>query len=662
MQADVTQAPRPPRPLASTGLGQRGWTASLADPRLRDAPMYRPMRARLALALLPCALALAACGTTPTRQAAHAPDDETFSLRILHINDHHSRLAPDSGGELTIEGEAVNLSFGGFPAVTRALRELADGAPNLLTLHAGDAITGDLYFTLFHGEADADLMNTVCFDAFAVGNHEFDAGDIGLAKFLDFLWKSPETCRTPALAANVVPTVGESPLAPQAQHDYLQPWVVLERGGRRIGIIGIDIAGKTQASSSPDPGTRFLDEAETAQRKIDALAAEGIEHIVLLTHVGYRNDLELARSLRGVDVIVGADSHSLLGEGFSELGLSPEGPYPTRLYNADGDPVCVVQAWQYTWVVGQLDVAFDAQGRVQSCEGQPQLLVGSDLRRADTPLAGAERNRVEAIIEAHPLLRWADPDASAQAVLDRYQGQIAEFSAEVVGLVPERLCLRRAPGPYDHSRDGSPGCAEATDAQGGHAQQVVARAFLALGQRFGGADIAIQNGGGVRNGIAAGGFSIGDAYLALPFKNMLERLLMSGAEVHAVLEDAVDFFLQNPGSNSGAWPYAAGLRYTIDLSRSRAEGRVRDIEFREGERWVPLERERSYRVITNDYIGAGRDGFASFAEVQGERRQPTYLHYAQALSDYAREGGSLARPEPEEMSTRRLIGVDGRVY
>ena len=624
--------------------------------------MPRRLRARFALALLPCALALAGCAPAPTRPAAPAAVDDDFALRIVHINDHHSRLAPDAGGELRVEGETVNLSFGGFPAVTRALRELGDGAPNLLTLHAGDAITGDLYFTLFHGEADADLMNTVCFDAFSVGNHEFDAGDAGLAKFLDFLWKSPDTCRTPALAANVLPTVGESPLAPQAQHDYLQPWVVLERGGRRIGIVGIDIAGKTQASSSPDPGTRFLDEAETAQRKIDALAAEGIEHIVLLTHVGYRNDVRLAQNLRGVDVIVGADSHSLLGEGFRELGLSPEGPYPTRLRNADGDPVCVVQAWQYTWVVGQLDVAFDGQGRVRSCEGQPQLLVGRDLRRADVLLAGEERDRLQAAIEAHPLLRWAEPDPVAEAVLERYQSQIATFSAEVVGEVPERLCLRRAPGPYDRSRDGSPGCAEATDAQGGHAQQVVARAFLALGQRFGGADIAIQNGGGVRNGIAAGSFSIGNAYLALPFKNMLERLIMTGDEVHGVLEDAIDFFLQSPGSNSGAWPYAAGLRYTVDLSRSRAEGRVLDIEFREGERWVPIERERSYRVITNDYIGAGRDGFSRFAEVQGDRRQPTFLHYAQALSDYAREGGSLARPGPEEMSTRRFIDVDGRAY
>jgi 5'-nucleotidase len=50
---------------------------------------------------------------------------------------------------------------------------------NALKVHAGDAVTGTLYYSLFEGEADAQLMNEVCFDAFAPGNHEFDHGDAG---------------------------------------------------------------------------------------------------------------------------------------------------------------------------------------------------------------------------------------------------------------------------------------------------------------------------------------------------------------------------------------------------------------------------------------------------------------------------------------------------
>jgi 5'-nucleotidase len=609
-----------------------------------------PLRfAALSMALL---AALAGCAVRPV---AESTTGQELELRILHINDHHSRLAPDAGNALVLDGEEVAISFGGFPAVAQAIDDLAGGHPSVLKLHAGDAITGDLYFTLFQGEADADLMNTVCFDAFVVGNHEFDTGDLGLARFIDFLRKDRRRCDTPVLGANVRPTVGVSPLAPKAADDYLRPHVVLERGGERIGIVGIDIAGKTKSSSSPDAGTQFEDEFTTAQAQIDLLQAQGIRHIVLLTHVGYRNDQRLAQSLRGVDVIVGADSHTLLGEGYQELGLTPAGEYPTRLSNADGDPVCVVQAWQYTWVVGQLDLRFDPEGRVTACEGRPQLLVGEDLRRADAVIEGAEREALLARLRAHPLVRIAQPQPAASVVLKVYQDQIESFSTEVVGQVPERLCLRRAPGPYDRSRDGAPGCAEATDVYGGHVQQVVARAFLSQGQRFGGADIAIQNGGGVRNGIAEGAFSIGNAYLALPFKNMLDRLLMSGDEVHSVLEDAYDFFLSNIGSNSGAWPYAAGLRWKVDLSRSRAQGRVSDIEVQIDGEWRPIERERTYRVITNDYIATGRDGFETFGRIGADRREPTYLHYAQALADYAKSGGDLSRPKPGEMSTQSVV-------
>ncbi len=611
-----------------------------------------------AAALVASALLLGGCQAPPLRPAEPAP----FELRILHVNDHHSRVAPDTGRELVLGGEKTQASFGGFPRLATAMRELAAGASNVLRLHAGDAITGDLYFTLFGGEADADLMNQVCFDAFAVGNHEFDAGDAGLKRFLDYLSKRTWDCRTPALGANVAPEVGASPLARFSARDYLLPHVVLERGGRRIGIVGIDVAQKTMRSSNPDAGTRFLDEAAIAQAQVDLLTAQGVDIIVLLTHVGYRSDLDLARTLTGVDLIVGGDSHTLLGEDFRALGLAPEGPYPTRVRNPEGEMVCVAHAWQYTWLVGVLDASFDGSGRVTDCGGRPVLLVGEDLRRDGAPLEGGARESAEAALAASPVVGRFAPDPAAQRVLDVYREQIGRFAGERVATVPERLCLRRVPGGHDRSRDGAPGCAEATDAQGGQAQALAAEAFLTQGQRFGGADVAIQNGGGVRNGIAAGAFTVGDAYLALPYKNTLVKLQMSGAELRATLEDAIDYFLSDTSANSGAWPYAAALRWDADLTRSRAEGRLRNIEFWDGAAWVPLDAARSYRVIANDYIAAGRDGYASLAGIGGARRLDTFLDYAQSLADYARDAGTLRRPPPDRQSTQRFVDVDGRVY
>ncbi len=624
------------------------------------ARLMQPRRHRLGVLAGAAAWLLAACATHPVQPAVPAAGG--LSLRILHINDHHSRVAPDSGQVLLLDGEPTQVSFGGFPQLATAFDELARGSENLLKLHAGDAITGDLYFTLFAGEADADLMNQVCFDAFEAGNHEFDAGDIGLKRFLDFLSKRTWDCNTPALGANVQFTVGESPLARFSQHDYLRPRIVLERGGRRIGIVGIDVGGKTKGSSNPDAGTTFGNEAQTAQAQVDALRAEGVDVIILLTHVGYLSDLELARSLSGVDVIVGGDSHSLLGEEFREFGLSVEGPYPTRVRNRDGDAVCVAQAWQYTWVIGVLDVKFDDQGRVTDCGGRPVLLLGDDLRRDDVPLKGPARERVLAQIEASNVLGRFAADPATQRVLDVYRNQIQRFAGEQVATVPERLCLRRVPGMHDRSRDGAPGCAASTDSQGGDIQSLVPEFFLAQAKRFGGADIAIQNAGGARNGLAQGAFTVGDAYLALPFKNTLVRLVMRGSEVHAALEEAVDFFLSDQSANTGAYPYTANLRWTMDLTRSREQGRLQDLEFWNGKAWEPFDESRDYRVIANNFIAAGRDGYAGLAKIAGERREDTFLDYAQALVDQAREAGVVRRPPPDRRSTQRFRDVDGRVY
>ena len=624
-------------------------------------PSVRPP-ARGWLGALACCVTLALTACQPQALRPAAVTEESMTLRILHINDHHSRVAPDSGQVLMLDGEPTQVSFGGFPQLVTAFNELAQDAGPVLKLHAGDAITGDLYFTLFGGEADADLMNQVCFDAFEVGNHEFDAGDIGLKRFLDFLSKRTWDCNTPALGANVSPAAGVSPLARFATRDYLLPRVVLERGGRRIGIVGIDVAGKTKASSSPDAGTLFLDEAATAQVQVDQLHAEGVDIVILLTHVGYQKDVELAQTLSGVDVIVGGDSHSLLGNEFEAFGLTVEGPYPTDLRNGAGELVCVAQAWQYTWVIGVLDVSFDAAGRVTDCGGHPILLLGDDLRRDGTPLEGPARAAALARIDASPALHRFAPDPDAQRVLDVYRQQIQQFASEQVATVPERLCLRRVPGQHDRSRDGAPGCAAVTDAQGGLMQSFTAEALLAQAGRYGGADIAVQNAGGVRNGLAQGNFTVGDAYLALPFKNTLVRLEMRGSELRAVLEEAIDYFLADLSANTGAYPYAAGLRWNVDLMRSREQGRIDGIEFWNGASWEPFDDGRTYRVVANDYIAAGRDGYAGLASVTGERREDTFLDYAQALVDYGRELGVLRAPPPERRSTQHFRDLDGKQY
>jgi 2',3'-cyclic-nucleotide 2'-phosphodiesterase (5'-nucleotidase family) len=150
------------------------------------------------------------------------PPTSALEIHIAHINDHHSHLEAIPDFEISLDGVPTRVEAGGFPRLT-TLFKASQGLPNLLKLHAGDALTGTLYHTLYHGEADAALMNSVCFDAFELGNHEFDEGDAGLQRFLDDLRSGP--CRTTVLAANVEAAIG-TPLAPVAAHDYLQPYLL----------------------------------------------------------------------------------------------------------------------------------------------------------------------------------------------------------------------------------------------------------------------------------------------------------------------------------------------------------------------------------------------------------------------------------------------------
>merc|ERR1712232_512651 len=255
------------------------------------------------------------------------PFKETKMLTILHINDHYSHLDGDDfgvdGSDAGISAEEVDVLYGGFPRIVSLFKELESSATNdVLKLHAGDAITGTTFFTLYEGKADAVMMEQVCFDAFGPGNHEFDYGDSGLAKFIEYLHAS-ETCPdVPVVSANLVP--GEtSPLKPLMDSGKLAPYTISTMAdGEEVGIIGINIRDKTMKSSSPDEGTVLLDEVKSATSTAAQLTAAGIKKIILLTHVGYSKDLDWLVQVPYVDIIVGGDSHSLLG---SDENLAPIG-------------------------------------------------------------------------------------------------------------------------------------------------------------------------------------------------------------------------------------------------------------------------------------------------------------------------------------------------
>ncbi|MCB1755528.1 MAG: NAD nucleotidase [Gammaproteobacteria bacterium] len=599
-----------------------------------------------------------ACLAVSVTSCSDDDDDDKaavdYSLDILHINDHHSHIESESA-TLLFDGQETDVKIGGFPLVNAKIKELETQSTNVLKLHAGDAVTGTLYYTLFKGEADADMMNEVCFDAFVVGNHEFDDGDEGLKRFLDFL--DDETCNTEVLGANVVPAVG-TPLAPVSATDYIKPYFVKEVGGEKIGIIGIEIANKTKNSSSPLESTEFLDEAETSQKYIDELVAQGINKIVLLTHNQYERDLLMAAGLTGVDIIVDGDSHTLLGNQFTEFGLEPQGPYPTVATDKDGNRVCVAQAWQYAAVVGELKVDFDDVGNVVSCNGTPHLLLADTFMRDNAEgegeeLAGADRQAVLRIIDNTEALSVVTPDPASQEIATLYGDQVEVLKTTVIGTAGEDLCFERIPG---EGRSQIAGCTEKTNAMGSDISNLVALAFKEQSIE---ADVAIQNGGGVRVDIPAGDITIGDAYTLLPFANTLYNLDMTGAEIKQVLEEALDFSVAEGGS-TGAYPYASGLRWDVDMTQAFGS-RVGNLQvkLKTDTEWGPIDTAKLYKVVTNSFTAGGKDGYLTFGEIIEERRLDTYLDYAESFSDYVERVGTINKLPASEYSTQSYINPEG---
>ncbi len=625
-------------------------------------------RVRAGLLALAVASALAACGGSDSGEQG-----KPLELTILHINDHHSTLESKSktlklsaGGAAAVD---VAVDAGGFPRVAAAIAELAAKSPHVLKLHAGDALTGTLYFNRAgaDGEADAAMINTVCFDAFTLGNHEFDKGDSGLKGFLDLMRKG--TCKTPILSANVQFGAASALNATRAP-GYVSPSTVVERDGQKIGIVGLTIAQKTKASSSPDADTTFQDETVAAQREIDALRAKGIDKIIVLSHIGYDYDKQVAARLSGVDVVVGGDSHTLLGPNtLTTTGVgSPAGAYPTRITDKDGKPVCVVQAWEYAQAVGELKVSFNAQGEVTQCAGTPHVLIGDNFTIGGKAATDAEKAALKASAAASGVLRITSPAPAATSVLQPFKDRVAVFNQTQVAVVPQELCSRRVPGgvgSVDYSRSSAACNAEGSvSLRGGDIQQLVAEAYLDVAnQKYGGADITLQSGGGVRIPLQ-GTVSAAQVIQVLPFGNMLFRLDITGQEVKGMLEDGLEA-VYGAGGSTGPYPYTGGLRYDVNAKATFGQ-RVSNIEVRNPATgaWGALDVGKSYKLFVLSFNATGGDGYKTLAAVPAARRLDIGVLDADVFFSYIEKQGKdpatglpvLRRLPTELYSTRSFNG------
>jgi 5'-nucleotidase len=472
-----------------------------------------------------------------------------YELNILHLNDLHSRIESINKFDSTCsaEEESKNECFGGVARLKTAIdaeRQKLAGK-NVLLLNAGDNFQGSLFYTTYKGAAEAEFLNLMKFDAMTVGNHEFDDSEDGLATFLDKV-------QFPVVTANVAAS------ASSKIGDRIKPYIVLDKGGQKIGIVGA-VANDTPELSSPGPNVLIGNDVADITAAVAELKKQGVDKIIALTHVGYPRDLAAIAKIPDVDVVVGGHSHSFL----SSTDPKAEGPYPTMVDNPGGYKVPVVQAGSYSKYLGDLKVVFDDAGIVKEASGAP-IAIDSTIK----------------------------PDEAVLARIKELAAPIEELKSKIVA---------ESAGPIDGSRET---CRSAECEMG----DLVADALLDR-TKSQGMTIAITNGGGLRSSIDAGPVSMGEVLSVLPFQNTVATFQLKGSDLLAALENG----LSQIEEGAGRFPQVSGMKYSFDRSKP-AGSRIVSVEVKEGDAFVPLDPEKTYGIVSNNYMRAGGDGYAVFAK------------------------------------------------
>lgn len=482
--------------------------------------------------------------------AALAQSAGGYTLTILHVNDIHSRLPQISAfGSTCSPKEAEEAKcFGGMARIATKANEIraevAAKKGNLLFLHAGDQYQGSLFFTVHRGQADIDTVNMLGIDVGTFGNHEFDIGPDGAARYA-------KGVKFPIVSSNI--DVTREPLL---QKTFV-PYVVVERGGQRIGIIGATTED-TAITSSPGPTLAFYNEIQPIRRYVEELKMQGVNKIVALTHAGYARDREIAEQVDGLDVIVGGHSHTLLATDNKDAA----GPSPVVIERKSGGKTLIVQAGEYSKYLGRIDVTFDAKGDPVSWTGNPILL---DAKVAEDKAVLAKIKELEAPIAA---LRGKQVGV-AKINIDGDRKTCRQQECTMGNLVTDALFA-------------------ATKAQG--------------------TQIVITNGGGLRASIAQGDITMGHVLTVLPFQNTVATLKLKGSDILAALENGVS----KVEEEQGRFPQVAGMKFTWDR-RKPAGSRILSAQVADGKGgYAPLDPNMVYKIATNDFMRRGGDGYAIF--------------------------------------------------
>ena len=571
------------------------------------------MRRLLPRLALTAALLAGALTGAPVCSVAAVPSQVIDgAVTVMHTNDIHgsykySYNASKGTGTTGFDGLAV-------------LYSAQSNAPDFL-LDAGDTFHGQSFATMSEGKSIAELMDTFYangYDATTPGNHDWSYGADKLRTMTGY-----STTGTPfaMLCANAKSTSGVWSSSITKTLD--RTWEDSEDRSTfdykiKVGVVGaMDESLGSSLRKDLVLGTSFSGAADAINAEAKRLREnEGCNVIVCIAHT--LNAKTFAAQLAGVDVLVAGHEHINLDE---------------NAMGADGKPVRVVEAGSAFAEVGLLSIPYeyDTQGTENSID--------------DTVTVPADKS-VETLYTAksvNDLL--ADPDKGPF-----YQSQLNEVRNNKIKPLDDAFesesnkVLGTSATDYFYGEDaaGTHGwemvrttdlrpskAGDTTKAQTiGH---VICGSYLALTD----ADLAIENAGGIRGGIAAGDVTAGNVIAISPYGNTVETWTMTGANFLAALEHSLQisddcndsYELQQAyvadghteqeaqdmykwRDDSGSVLSFGGVNVTIDWTQPEGKRIVSATLTKDGS---TLDPAKNYTVATNNYIITNTTDFPTFA-------------------------------------------------
>ncbi len=461
-----------------------------------------------------------------------------FTLTVLHNNDAESQLINLGEGELQNYGGVAH-----FKSLTDTVKAWADGQTDgWIMLTSGDNFLAgpEWNASIEKGEFyDALAIDRLGYHALCLGNHDFDSGPATLAAFID---ATGEVSHPWFLSCNL--DFQDEPEMQALVGKKLAQSKAFDINGTTVGVIGVTTPNLSFVSATGRTVVQTDILAEVSA-EVDVLTQQGAKIIILVSHLqGVEEDMALIHQLSGVDIVIAGGGDELLATVPDDVLIPGDeseryGDYPMYATDTDGHSVPVVTTRGNFGYLGVLVATFDGHGnllRVDDAASGPRV-VANEKVEGGVPPNQRMLNEVVTPVRAYVDDLGDNIIASSTVKLDGIRNHVRGQEANEGNLIADALLW---------------------NAKRLHAQ------FNAPEP-----EVAIQNGGGIRNDsyIPAGAISELTTFNMLPFGNQLCVVHdLSPQEVKDMLENAVS--ATNGGAGTGRFAQVAGLRFEYDMSRS----------------------------------------------------------------------------------------------